>query len=114
MEMRAFNIIRVAILLALACASQPGAFGTVADAFATGWMLTDTNDDGIADFISGKVVVSAKPTAAENAAAADLAARLGYGSTGLTPPLVITAGMAAGDGPRIWVGKDAVPGSFAG
>src|SRR5215475_13348143 len=68
--------------------------------FATGWMLTDTNQDGIADFIAGKIVVPANPSAAENAAAADLAARAGYGTTGLTPPVVVTAD--PGSGPRIW------------
>src|ERR1035438_8391168 len=63
----------------------------VANAFASGWMVTDTNNDDIADFIQGKVVLPAEPSAAENAAAANFAARLGYESTGLTPPLVITA-----------------------
>jgi hypothetical protein len=85
----------------------------VADAFATGWMLADTNGDGIADFIHGKVVVPAQPSAAENAAAADFAARLGFGSTGLTPPLVITASSDRGrdsiNAPRIWIGKGALP-----
>src|SRR5437660_332320 len=65
----------------------------VADPFATGWMLMDTNGDGIADFIEGKVVVPARPSAAENAAAANLAARLGYGTTGLTmPPAILRPG----------------------
>jgi len=105
------------LVLAMACAfawqGPPAAVATaqdrVADAFATGWMLTDTNGDGIADFISGKVVLPDRPTAAENAAAANLAARLAFGSTGLTLPLVVTAAAGTGDGPRIWVGKNAVP-----
>src|ERR1700722_15719522 len=29
--------------------------GPLADAFATGWMLADTNGDGLADFINGKI-----------------------------------------------------------
>ncbi len=82
----------------------------------TGWMLVDTNGDGIADFVNGKVVVPARPSAAENAAAANLAARLGFGTTGLTLPMVINAGANAStnavDAPRIWVGKDAVPAQF--
>jgi len=106
-----------ALALALVCAfafqAPPAAPDPLADAFQTGWMLTDTNGDGIADFINGKVVVPANPSAAENAAAANLAARLGWGSTGLTPPLVVAA-PAAGDGPRIWVGKGAVPVSASG
>ena len=76
-------------------------------------MLQDTNADGIVDFINGKIVVPAHPSAAENAAAGNIAARLGFGTTGLTPPLVITQSEASGDGPRIWIGKDAVPQSAA-
>ena len=72
-------------------------------------MLEDTNGDGIADFIGGRIVVPAQPTAAENAAAANLAARLGYGTTGLTPPVVVSANEDSGSGPRIYVGKGAVP-----
>jgi hypothetical protein len=78
------------------------------NAFAPGWMLTDTNGDGIADFIRGKIVVPARPSAAENAAAANLAARSGFASTGLTPPLVVAAGTTF-DGPAIFVGKSALP-----
>src|SRR5277367_4096198 len=77
------------------------------DPFAAGWMLSDTNGDGIVDFVAGKVVVPANPTAAENAAAADIAARLGFGSTGLTPPLVISVDEDHKDGPRIYVGGSA-------
>jgi hypothetical protein len=76
------------------------------DPFANGWMLVDTNGDGIADFIAGKIVVPANPTAAENAAAANLAARLGYATTGLTPPVVITAADDRKDGPRIYINQD--------
>jgi len=77
-------------LLALAVASafafqtpqsgNPAPADRVADPFAVGWLLVDTNGDGIADFINGKIVVPADPTAVENAAAANLAARLGFGS----------------------------------
>ena len=73
------------------------------DPFAVGWMLSDTNGDGIADFVSGKIVVPNNPTAAENAAAADIAARLGFASTGLTLPLVISEAEDRKDGPRIYV-----------
>lgn len=71
------------------------------DPFATGWLLTDTNGDGVADAVAGKVVVPANSSAAENAAAANIAARIGYGTTGLTPPLVV-AGESGG--PQIRVG----------
>jgi hypothetical protein len=81
----------------------------VADPFVIGWMLEDTNGDGIADFIAGRIVVPAQPSAAENAAAANLAARLGYGTTGMTPPVVVAVNEDSGSGPRIYVGKGAVP-----
>src|SRR5579864_2454754 len=87
--------------------SAPGSH--VTDAFATGWMLVDTNGNGIADAIHGQIVVPAQPTAAENAAAANVAARLGYGSTGLTLPVVVNAERAASDAPKIYIGKAAVP-----
>ncbi|HEV2289846.1 MAG TPA: M14 family metallopeptidase [Candidatus Acidoferrales bacterium] len=79
------------------------------NAFAAGWMLIDTNENGIADAIDGHVVVPAQPTAAENTAAANLAARLGYGTSGLTLPIVATTGKTDGKGPRIWIGKNAMP-----
>src|ERR1700691_4367427 len=63
----------------------------ISDPFANGWMLVDTNGDGIADAVVGKIIVPDHSSAAENAAAANFAARIGYGSTGLTPSLVITA-----------------------
>ena len=110
--------VAIAFVVALAIAASfafqtPRTADRVADAFASGWMLADTNGDGIDDFINGKVVVPANPSASENAAAADFAARLGYGSTGLTPPLVVNSPAATGNGPWIWVGKDSVPASSA-
>ena len=114
--LRAWRIEVFAILVAvaLAFAFQEPAAPDVADAFATGWMLADTNGDGINDFINGKIVVPAQPTAAENAAAADLAARIGFETTGMTPPLVVTTATAANPSPRIWVGRGAVPAAASG
>ena len=42
------------------------------------------------------------------AAAANLAARLGYGTTGFTPPVVIPSSGDRSDGPRLYVGRGAV------
>ena len=81
----------------------------VEDAFAHGWMLVDTNHNGIADAIEGRIVVPAQPTAAENTAAANIAARLGYEATGLTLPLVVTSAEESGNAPQIWIGKNAAP-----
>ena len=76
------SIVPVLILLTAGCLAfqgppAPAGPGRVADPFSTGWMLTDTNGDGIADFIVGKIVVPAQSSTAENNAAANLAARLG-------------------------------------
>lgn len=82
--------------------------------FDKGWMLTDTNGDGIADFLRGHVVVAPSPTGAENAAAANLAARLAYGTTGLTLPVVETATQAATQtGPKIFIGSGSMPASVS-
>ncbi len=112
-------ISRLRLWLALSAVSSLFAFqesrlprlvkANIADPFAAGWMLVDTNGDGVVDFIAGKIVVPAIPSEAENAAAANLAARLGYATTGLTPPVVISAADDRADGPRIWVGRNAVP-----
>ena len=70
-------------------------------------MLADTSGDGIVDFVAGKIVVPDHPTAAQNAAAADVAARIGFGTTGFTPPVVISTADDRRDGPRIYIGRPA-------
>jgi hypothetical protein len=104
---RSFALLLLAVFLPANQAYQPQApvVDHLLDPFATGWLLNDTNGDGIVDFVAGKVVLPANPTAAENAAAADIAARLGFGSTGLTLPLVISIDQDRKDGPRIYVGR---------
>ena len=62
----------------LACQAPPTpAADHLAGPFANGWMLVDTNGDGIADFIAGKIGVRSPASAAHNAAAANIAARFG-------------------------------------
>jgi hypothetical protein len=53
-------------------------------------VVRDTNGDGIADSVAARVIVPAHPTIAEAAAAANLAARLGFETSALTLPLVLT------------------------
>jgi len=83
----------------------------LADPFAEGWMVSDTNGDGITDFVVGKVVVPNNPSASQNAAAADIAARIGFATSGFTPPIVISAAADSPQGsraaPRIYVGRPA-------
>ena len=104
-------LVRILALVLLFCsliAYQPSPAAThLGDPFAAGWFVSDTNGDGIVDFIPGKIVVPDQPTAAQNAAAADLAARAGFASTGFTPPIVISAAEDRKDGPRIYVGRPA-------
>jgi len=101
------NLIRTSCIAATAIAAfafqTPPVSDRLSDPFAAGWMLADTNGDGIIDFIPGKVVVPTNSTAEENAAAANLAARLGYASTGFNPPLVVTTDAIRGNEPRIQV-----------
>src|SRR5579862_6818360 len=77
------------------------------DPFDAGWMVADTNGDGIVDYVPGKIVVPTNPTAAQSAAAADIAARVGFATTGFTPPIVISAAEDRNDGPRIYIGRPA-------
>ena len=80
------------------------------DPFAPGGLVADTNADGLIDSITGKIVVPDDPTAAENAGAANIAARLGNLTTGLTPSIVIRASEdSGGSGARVWIGTGAVP-----
>jgi hypothetical protein len=117
--MQRITIVSITALSLIAFAiAEPGIAGLesssthnhLSDAFAAGWMLADTNGDGLADAINGKIVVSANPTSAENTAAANWAARLAFNSTGLTLPLVVTASEDVSSGPRVWIGKSALSG----
>src|ERR1700687_5918372 len=59
--------------------------------FQMGLMVQDTNGDQIADAICGHIIVPKSPSAAENTAAANLAARMGYETSALTLPIVVPA-----------------------
>ena len=56
----------VSALSGLIAFQAPTHTGLLTDPFAAGWMAMDTNGDGLADFIAGKIVVSAHPSAAES------------------------------------------------
>lgn len=74
--------------------------------FEPGAILQDRNGDGHTDFIDVRIVVPDAPAPDEVAAAAALAARLGFESSAMSLPLVFRAGeLAAGDrSPRILIG----------
>ena len=84
-----------------------------------GMLLQDTNGDKIADAVCGHIMVPTNPNAAENAAAANLAARVGYETSALTLPVVIQGAPQAVTGcivsaPNIWIGESAVPAAASG
>jgi hypothetical protein len=80
----------------------------------TGKLLQDTNGDKLPDAVCGHVIVGANPTSAENAAAANLAARIGYETTALTLPIVVQQQTPAAKGcpaasVDLWIGESALP-----
>jgi hypothetical protein len=86
--------------------------------FQMGLMAQDTNGDQIADAICGHVIVPKASTAAENTAAANFAARLGYETSALTLPIVVaatdqTAKSCPGEKANLWVGRETLPGNAA-
>ncbi len=55
----------------------------VRNAFATGYILQDRNQDDVIDFVRARIVLAGGPSAAELATAANIAARLGYETSAL-------------------------------
>src|SRR2546427_4464747 len=73
-----------------------GAFGrsetspappSLSDFFKPGVAFLDTNDDGAVDFVNARIVLPDRPSAAELAAAADVAARLGFETSAMDLPV---------------------------
>src|ERR1700754_2584490 len=89
---------------------QPKPETSIENVFQMGLMAQDTNGDQIADAICGHVIVPKSPSAAENTAAANFAARLGYETSALTLPIVVAAtGQAtkncAAEKSNLWIGR---------
>ena len=55
-----------------------------------GGLVRDTNGDGIPDAVATRIVVAATPSAGDVESAVNLAARLGYETTALTLPVVVS------------------------
>ena len=95
--------------------NQPATLASsLEDVFHLGVIVQDTNGDKIADAICGHVIVPKTPGVAENTSAANLAARLGYETSALTLPVVVSTVMPPGKlcvapANDIWVGRDALP-----
>lgn len=86
----------------------------IENVFQMNLIVQDTNGDQIADVICGRVIVPKSPSAAENTAAANLAARLGYETSALTLPIVVAATSpmpksCPTEKANLWVGREALP-----
>ena len=64
--------------------------------FNAGGMLQDRNGDGVVDFVSARLALGAKASAAEIAAASDVAARLGFDTSAMDLPLTAAPRDVAG------------------
>src|SRR5262245_61828958 len=56
--------------------------------FKPGVVFQDRNGDGVVDFVDARVALAESPTAGELAAAADVAARLGFETSAMDLPVV--------------------------
>jgi len=87
---------RKALSLALLVAStaigytapgDAGAPASLSTFFKPGAAFQDRNADGVVDFVDARIVLPERPSAADIAAAANVAARLGYETTAMNLPL---------------------------
>src|SRR5439155_10159392 len=87
--------------------------------FKPGIAFQDRNHDGVVDFVNARIALPDRPTAGEVAAAADIAARLGFETSAMDIPLRLArpaavggrARSAATDQPTIFVGTKSLAGS---
>lgn len=85
----------------------------IENVFQQGLILQDTNGDHISDAVCGHIVVPSSSSAIENTAAANLAARIGYETSAITLPIVVSGNVEPAKGcPSekldLWVGRGAL------
>ena len=99
-------VLSFAVLLGVAgpAAAQPESLATL---YELGGAVADTNGDGVADRLRARVVLGDSPSAAEVAAAADIAARLGFETMALNLPLPAASevAIAVGDEALVRIGN---------
>ena len=109
---------RVLILLAVTAVS--GAIGytqsaparvALGDFFKPGVVFQDRNGDSVVDFVNARVALAPQPSAGELAAAADLAARLGFETSAMDLPLARQKTDGARDQTTIYVGVKSLSGA---
>src|SRR5436190_532589 len=105
----------LALLVIVAGASATGRSAPVdvasplaalSDFFKPGVVWQDKNDDGAVDFVDARIVLPDNPSSAELAAAADVAARLGYETSAMNIPI---ARLTASAGTSIFIGAKSLP-----
>jgi hypothetical protein len=113
-----FRAVCAVSLFALSAAAQtapappPGTL--LEDPFRLGAILVDTNGDKLADALCGHILVPKSPSVADNTSAANLAARLGFETSALTLPIVVSAPTPSGKfcpagTPDLFVGRESLP-----
>ena len=92
-------------------ADAPSAPSALSEFFKPGVVFQDRNGDGAIDFVDARIVLPEQPSAAELAAAADIAARLGYETSAMNLPVAVARGFQPADSPTIFVGAKSLAGS---
>jgi hypothetical protein len=78
----------VALCGALGRSQSAPARAALSDFFRPGVVFQDRNNDGVVDFVNARLVLAPQPAAGDLAAAADIAARLGFETSALDLPVV--------------------------
>ena len=87
--------------------------------FKPGIVFQDRNNDGVVDFVNARIVLADHPSSGEIAAAADIAARLGFETSAMNLPLRLArpepvdgrARSGPTEQPTIFVGAKSLAGS---
>ncbi|HEY3160082.1 MAG TPA: hypothetical protein VGJ78_14050, partial [Vicinamibacterales bacterium] len=124
---RGVHVMFAGVMLVVLCLPPAGGSqstppaAALATFFKRGVVFQDRNSDGAIDYVNARIVLAEEPTAGELAAAADVAARLGFETSAIDLPLVARSLQASGSGsaeavalrdaPTIFVGAKSLVGS---
>src|SRR6185436_5332638 len=107
---------RISVLMFVVLAGAVGrsapadtAAASLSEFFAPGIVFQDRNSDGAVDFVDARLALGEQPSAAEFAAAADVAARLGFETSAMDLPMVrLKADTTYDTGATIFIGAKAL------
>src|SRR5262245_4685137 len=88
--------------------SPASSAAALSEFFKPGVVFQDRNNDGAVDFVNARIALAERPTAGEMAAAASVAARLGYETSAMNIPVA-----RSGAAPTVFVGAKSLSGSGA-